>query len=163
MSAGMSRGFGSSWMPSAGSAGSAPPASSLAPGTALWPLPLRLLIASPHGQVARRIDRLALPPDLEMQLHAVGVARAHLRDFLSLAHRLVFLHQQGLVVRVRGQIRVVVLEDDQVAVAAQARACVDDTPVGGRQHGITGLAADVEALVALLVEAGEHHAGADRW
>ena len=40
-----------------------------------------------------QIDRLALAPDLEVQLHAVGVAAAHLGDLLSLAHQLVLFHQ----------------------------------------------------------------------
>ena len=45
------------------------------------------------------------------------------------------------------------LEDHQVAVAAQARAGVDHAAVGGGEHRIAGLAAEDQALVAGLVEA----------
>ena len=41
-------------------------------------------------------------------------------------------------------------EDDQVAIAAQARAGIDDATVGRRQHRVTGLAGDRQALVACL-------------
>ena len=62
-----------------------------------------------------------------MQLHAVRITAAHLGNFLTLSDALVFLDQQRLVVRVGRQERIVVLEDDQVAVAAQAR-----TGIAGR-------------------------------
>ena len=83
------------------------------------------------GSSARRIDRLALLADLEVQLHAVGVGRAHLGDLLAALDGLVVLDQQRLVVRVGGEVGRVVLEDHQVAVAAQAGAGVDDAAVGG--------------------------------
>src|SRR6218665_3128649 len=60
-------------------------------------------------QVLERIDRPPLAPDLEVQLHTVGIAAAHLGHLLALAHGLVFLDQQRLVVRVGRQIGVVVL------------------------------------------------------
>ena len=53
-----------------------------------------------------------------MQLGAIGIAVAHLGDLLAFAHRLVFLDQQRLVVRVGRQEGGVVLDDDQVAVAS---------------------------------------------
>src|SRR6185369_3120394 len=59
-------------------------------------------------QQACRVDRLALLADLEMQLDALRVARAHLRDPLAATYHLILLHQQGLIVRVRGEVGVVV-------------------------------------------------------
>ena len=73
-------------------------------------------------QVLQRIHRPAEPPDLEVQLHLVGVGRAHLGDLLPARHLLAFLHDDVAVVRVRREERVVVLDDDELAVAAQARA-----------------------------------------
>ena len=65
-----------------------------------------------------------------MQLHAVRVAITHFSDFLPFAHRLVFLDEQGLVVRVGRQKGVVVLENNQVAVATQPGACIHHTAIG---------------------------------
>ncbi|MDQ0586733.1 hypothetical protein QFZ47_000842 [Variovorax paradoxus] len=112
-------------------------------------------MASPARQVARRVDGLALAADFEMQLDAVGVAVAHLGDLLALLHRLVFLHEQRLVMRIGREVGVVVLQDDQVAVAAQTCAGIDDAAVGRREDSVSRLAADVEALVLGVVETRE--------
>ena len=52
--------------------------------------------------------------------------------FWPLRDLLAFLHQDLAVVRVRGQVRLVVLDDDELAVAAQAGAGVDDLARGAR-------------------------------
>src|SRR5256885_6279916 len=67
----------------------------------------------------------------------------YLGDLLALAHGLVFLDQQRLVVRVGREVGVVVLEDDQVAIATQAGAGIDHAAIGSGHHGIAGLACDV--------------------
>ena len=69
---------------------------------------------------------LPMPADLEVQLHLVGVGVAHLGDLLAARDLLAFLHEDLAVVRVRRQVRVVVLDDDELAVAAQSGAGVDD-------------------------------------
>src|SRR6202158_6266482 len=94
----------------------------------------------------RRVDGLAEATNFEMKLDLVGVGVAHLADLLSLADRLSFLDQNLAVVRVRGKIGLVVLADHQLAVAAQARSGVNDSTGGARQHRLTGLAANVDAL-----------------
>ena len=48
--------------------------------------------------------------------------------------------------RVRGEIGLVVLDDDELAVAAQAGARVDDLAGGAREHRLPGRARDVDAL-----------------
>ena len=81
-----------------------------------------------------------------MKLDLVGVGIAHLADLLSLADVLSFLHQNLPVVRIRREVGVVVLDDDQLAVAAQACSRVNDSTGGARQHRLTGLARDVDAF-----------------
>lgn len=78
---------------------------------------------------------------------------------LPLAHRLVFLDQQCLVVGVGRQIRVVVLEDDQIAIAAQTRPCINHTAICSRQHRVARLAGNVQTLVARLIKARNQGAG----
>lgn len=87
-----------------------------------------------------------------MQLHAIGVAVSHFGNLLSFLHSLVFLHQDRLVVRVGGEIRIVVLENDQVAVTAQTGACIDHSAIASSQHGIPGFPTNVQSLVFGLVE-----------
>src|SRR6266699_2189575 len=67
----------------------------------------------------------------------VGVGVAHLADLLSLADLLPFLDQNLAVVRVSGKVGVVVLDDDHLAVAAQARSGVDDSTGSTGQYRLT--------------------------
>ena len=55
---------------------------------------------SARSQVFGWIDRFALATDLKVQFDTIGIARPHLGYFLPLAHGLVFLHQQSLIVGV---------------------------------------------------------------
>src|SRR5437588_6279086 len=93
------------------------------------PLPAR----SSGRKEFRGIDGLALATNLEMQLDLVGVGVAHLGDLLPLADLLSLLDQDLAVVRVRRKVGVVVLDDDELAVAAQPRSCIDDATGGARQ------------------------------
>src|SRR6266853_2093694 len=94
----------------------------------------------------RGVDGLAEATDFEMKLDLVGVGVAHLADLLPLADLLSFLDQNLPVVRVRGKVGVVVLDDDQLAIAAQSRSRVNDPTGGAGQHRLTGLPRDVYAL-----------------
>src|SRR5690606_24959983 len=94
---------------------------------------------SARRQLARRVDGLALLADLEVQLDAVGVSGTHFGDLLALAHGLVFLDQQRLVVGVGRQVITAVLDDDEVAVATQARTGVDHAAIAGGHDRVTGL------------------------
>ena len=87
-----------------------------------------------------------------MQLDAVGIAAAHFGNLLPFAHRLVFFHQQHLVVCVSGQVRIVVLQDDQVAITAQTRPDIDHTTIGCSKHGITCGSTDIQTFVSGFVE-----------
>src|SRR5438477_5398739 len=60
------------------------------------PVMLGLSCRLARRQQLRRIDRLALLADLEMQLDAIGVTRTHLGDLLPAPHRLLLLHEQRL-------------------------------------------------------------------
>ncbi len=104
-------------------------------------------------QVTRRIDRLALATHFKVQLDAIGIGAAHLGNLLTLFDRLIFLDQQRLVVGVSRQIGVVVLEDDEVAIAAQTSASVDHTAISRRNHGAAPLPADAITFVPRLIKA----------
>ena len=55
-------------------------------------------------------------------------------------HRIAFTHRNGLGVSVRAQIRFAVLNDDELAITEQTRACVDD-PARRRPNECPGPAA----------------------
>src|SRR5437867_3131725 len=111
---------------------------------------------SRRRQVLRRVHRLAEPADLEMQLHLIRIGIAHLRDLLSARDLLPFLDEDFAVVRVCGQIRGIVLDDDELAVAAQAAARVDDAARRARAHGFACAARDVDSLeICRLGKAGD--------
>src|SRR5690606_33748533 len=88
----------------------------------------------------------AVVADLEMQLVAVGAGAAHLGDLLARLHPLALGYQALAVVAVGRQPLFVVLDDDQLAIAHQARARIDHDAVGGRVHRLAGGAADVDTL-----------------
>ena len=91
-----------------------------------------------------------------MQLDAVAIATAHFGNLLPLAHRLIFFDQQGLVVGIGGQVSVVVLENDQVAIAAQTSPNINNPAVGGSDDRVARDAANVEAFVLDLIKSGQH-------
>src|SRR5690606_5725710 len=116
----------------------------LAPGWGSAPAcQLRVLLLR---QVEKRIDGFAVVADLEMQLVAVGAGAAHLGDLLARLHPLALGYQALAVVAVGRQPLFVVLDDDQLAIAHQARARIDHDAVGGRVHRLAGGAADVDTL-----------------
>ena len=106
----------------------------------------------------QRVYRLAVFAQLEVQLHALAVAVAHGGNALAAPHGLAFAHEQALVVAVGGEVGLVVLHDDEVAVAAQAGTAVHHFAVGSGHNGLAGGAADVDALFT-AAEAGEDVAG----
>src|SRR5207247_9605175 len=79
-----------------------------------------------RGKEFHRVDRLSEATDLEMQLHLIGVAVAHLGDLLALRNQLAFLDHDLSVVRVRRQESRSVLADAELPVTAQARARIAD-------------------------------------
>ena len=81
-----------------------------------------------------------------MELDLVGVGAAHLRDLLALGDALSFLHQELVVVAVDGQERVVVLDDDQLAEAADAGTAENDLPGGARVDRLARLARYADPL-----------------
>ena len=63
-----------------------------------------------------------------------------------------------MVVCVRGQVGVVVFEDDEVAVAAQAGTGVHHFAVSGSHNRVAHLAVEVEALVLVVVKPADQSA-----
>src|SRR5450755_3826228 len=88
-------------------------------------------------QEFRGIDGLAEAANFEMKLDLVGVGVTHLGDLLSLAHLLPFLDQNLTIVRVSRKIGVVVLDDDQLAVAAQPCSGINHATCGTGEHRLT--------------------------
>ena len=101
---------------------------------------------------------MAVFAQLEVQLHALAVAVAHGGNALAAAHGLAFAHEQALVMAVGGEVGLVVLHDDEVAVAAQAGTAVHHFAVGSGHDGLAGGAADVDAFFT-AAEAGEDTKG----
>ena len=78
-----------------------------------------------------------------MQLHLIGVAVPHLRDFVSFFHDLPFFDQQLMVMCIRRQICLVVLDDQQPAVTPEPRSAVNHFAGCGRMYWLAALAGDV--------------------
>src|SRR4249919_2464527 len=101
-------------------------------------------------QVAQRVHRLAVEADFEVQHVALGAAVAHLGDLLACLDQLPFVDQPRAVVAVGGQPRVVVLDDDQLAVSDQAGTGIHHDAVCRGADGLSRLAGDVDALAGRL-------------
>ena len=90
-----------------------------------------------------------------MQLWRVGIGVAEFRDLLAAHHLLAFLHHDLAVMRVHAVEAVVVLDDDELAVAADARSGVHHAPLRCCDHRIADPAADVDALAVRLGKCSE--------
>ena len=89
-----------------------------------------------------------------MQLHLIGVCTPHLRDLLPTCHVLPFFHEQLAIVCVHAEVGVVVLDDDELAEAAYARAAEDDSPRRACEHRLPRFAADCDALACVVIAGG---------
>ena len=107
---------------------------------------------STRWQVADRVHGFALAPNFEVQLDAVSIRTAHFRNFLAAPHRLVFLDQQCLVVRIGGQKGVVVLQNNEIAIAPQTGARIHHPPVSRRKNRVSGFTGNIVALVTGLIK-----------
>ena len=72
-----------------------------------------------------------------MQLDRIRIGVAHLGDFLALDDGLPFLHQQLAVVGVHAQIHLVVLDDHELAVTADAIAAIKHLAGRAGDHRLT--------------------------
>lgn len=73
-------------------------------------------------------------------------------QWLPFADRLAFFYQQFAVVGIHGEQGAVVFENNQVAVAAQARACVHDLAIGAGHNGVAFFAANANAFVFRIIK-----------
>src|SRR5690606_16121763 len=104
--------------------------------------PLRLLAR----QVPQRVDRLAVVADLEVEHVARRAGAAEFGDLLpGLDHR-PLVDQPVAVVAVGRQPLLVVLDDDQFAVADQSGPRIHHRAVARRAHRGAAAAGDVDAL-----------------
>src|SRR5690606_29581709 len=98
----------------------------------------------------QRVDRLAIVADLEVQHVARGAAAAEFGNLLaSLDHR-TLVDQPAAVVAVGRQPLLIVLDDDQFAVADQSGTRVHHRPVARRAYRGAAATGDVDALLGRL-------------
>src|SRR5688572_19371636 len=88
-----------------------------------------------------------------MKLDLVGVGIAHFRDLLPLGNILTLFHHQLAVMGIDAQERIVVLDDDELAEAADTGAAEDDPAWRAGKYRLAGPACDAYAFAAIL-EAG---------
>ena len=71
-----------------------------------------------------------------MQFNLISIGVTHLGNLLPLDHVLPFLHQNLLVVRIRTQESLIVLDDHQFAITAQATSAIHHFASCACQHGL---------------------------
>ena len=80
------------------------------------------------GQTPKGIHWRAVASDLEVHLGLAFRAHAHPRDHVALFDLVALPDDQCIIVSVSAQERIVVLDDDEIAVGRQTVACVDHLP-----------------------------------
>ena len=105
-----------------------------------------------------RVNRFAVLAYFKVQLSAVGIAVTHAGDGLAAFNGLAFAYRQALVVAVSSQEGAVVLDDHQIAVAAQAGTGIHHFTVGGRYYRLAGGTCNVHAFAG-GAELGDHITG----
>src|SRR5581483_11798613 len=111
-----------------------------------WGGPRGFSRRSLRRQERQRVDRLAVLADLEMQQRLLLRPDAELGDRLPGGDQIAFAHEALAVVAVGREIRLVVLDDHELAVALEAGAAVDDAAGCGGDHRLAEIAGNVEAL-----------------
>ena len=82
-----------------------------------------------------------------MKFHSIGAGAALLSNDLANANDITFPHQEAAVVPIGTDVDVIVLEDNQLTEAHNARASVDHGAIGDRFDGVTAVAANINTLV----------------
>ena len=93
-----------------------------------------------------RIDGRAVLPNFEMQLRPALRTEAHLRDDLTGLDILSLGDDEALVVTVRAQEAVVVVDDHELPIGLQAAAGVDDSTGRRGADVLTDLSADADTI-----------------
>lgn len=100
------------------------------------------------GQVLGGIHGNAVFTDFKVKLYAWSIGFAHGGDALAAADGLALLNQYSFVVAVGTQVGLVVLDDDEIAITAQAGTDIDNFAIGGRQDGIASRATKFDVFLA---------------
>src|SRR5579883_2793168 len=108
-------------------------------------------------QKRARIDRLLAAAQFEMELRLGDVAgRADAGDDLAAAHLFPAPDQDGAAMGIGGNPSLRMLDQDQVAIAAQLVADIGDNPaIGGPDRG-AARGGDVDPLIAGPIGAGSY-------
>src|SRR5260370_26409902 len=100
------------------------------------------------GEELARIDRALAATQLEMQLRLANPpGRANLGNLLALANGIAALDEQLLAMRIGGDPAIGMLDQDQIAVAAQLIAGICDSSGVDRGHRGAARRGDVDAVI----------------
>ena len=86
-----------------------------------------------------RIDRFAVAPNFKIQHGLIGRPLTHVADHLAFGNFLPIVHQRFAIVRIGGEQVLAMLDDDEISVASNAAAGIDDPPRRGRTNILTQL------------------------
>src|SRR5688500_11225872 len=96
----------------------------------------------------QRVDRFSILANFEVKLYEVTVRISHFSDFLSFGHCLSLFHQKFIVMGVSAEVRVVMFDNDHLAIAAQPLAAVNHFARSGCSHRLSRLACNINTLGA---------------
>ena len=82
-----------------------------------------------------------------MKLVAISASTSQFGNGLPLLHVFPFLHQDAPVVRVRTQVVLIVVDDNQIAVTQQPVTGINHVSIGGSLHRVTGISGNINAFV----------------
>ena len=99
-----------------------------------------------RGQIFQRIDGPAVIADLKMEHGIAAGLTAHIGDMLADRHRIAFLDEQGAIISVCTQIVIVVLENNELAVAQEPAPRIHDTAARRRPYRLPRSSTDINAL-----------------
>ena len=107
--------------------------------------------------IAVRVNRLTVLPNLEMKLCSGSIGIAHQGNLLPAFNLLTLSDQQLLIVSVCGQERRIMLNDNQVSIPPQTGTCINYFAVCRRQNRLSRISCNINTLVAAS-EIGNHFA-----
>ena len=107
--------------------------------------------------IAVRVNRLTVLPNLEMKLCSGSIGIAHQGNLLPAFNLLTLSDQQLLIVSVCSQKRRIMLNDDQVSVPSQTGTGINYFAVCRRQNRLSRISCNIDTLVAAS-EIGNHFA-----
>lgn len=99
------------------------------------------------GQLGKRIDRLTVAANFEVQNGTPVAVRSHGGNLLTAFDTVTFFHKKFIVVRISTEVGIIVFDDNKLSVADKSTPTVHHLPRGSGMNVLATASAYLDAFL----------------